>query len=311
MATFDLYSKRQKALRGEIHEVFKYDSLPSTLRVQIVHIWTDVLGTESQYHHYENVKFVYGEIVRTLCREYGLFQLPTAEKYKDRMYLIELSNYLLQVEEIDNQLDIIELSFQCVEMYTQKYGYLKRDKAKESADEAIAELNCRFKEHGMGFQFVEGEILRVDSELIHLEVVKPALKLLNENSYSGAQQEFLSAYEHYRHGNHKESLNDCLKSFESTMKAICEKHKWPYEEGATAKSLIKVCFDNGLVPLYWQQQLSSLRSLLESGISTGRNKLSGHGQGVIPTVVPDYLVAYMLHMTATTMVFLTNAEKNM
>ena len=40
--------------------------------------------------------------------------------------------------------------------------------------------------------------------------------------------------------------------------------------------------------------------MLESSIPTGRNKLSGHGQGTTPVSVPDYLVAYMLHMTAST-----------
>ncbi|MCD8492630.1 MAG: hypothetical protein LRY51_12460, partial [Geovibrio sp.] len=139
--------------------------------------------------------------------------------------------------------------------------------------------------------------------------VKPALRLLNEKHYLGSQQEFLSAYEHYRKGKHKEALNDCLKAFESTMKAICDKRKWTYQANATSKALIQVCFDNDLVPLFWQQQLTSLRSMLESSIPTGRNKLSGHGQGSTPTTVPDYLVAYMLHMTASTLVFLTMAEK--
>ena len=67
-----------------------------------------------------------------------------------------------------------------------------KQKASERADDAINELNTRFREHGIGFQFVEGEIVRVDSELIHSEAVKPALRLLNEKNYHGAQQEFFS-----------------------------------------------------------------------------------------------------------------------
>ncbi|VVH58540.1 hypothetical protein BAZOLSSOX_2541, partial [uncultured Gammaproteobacteria bacterium] len=35
------------------------------------------------------------------------------------------------------------------------------------------------------------------------------------------------------------------------------------------------------------------------------------GQGTTPTVVPGYLVAYMLHMTASTLVFLITAEREM
>lgn len=315
MAIFDLFSKRQKALRGDVPDVYTYDDLPNALRVQIVHIWLDALGSGDDYYDEygcgPNVQAAYKFIVDTLCREYGLFQLPTAEKHRGRMYLDELANYLLQVDDVEKQLDIVELSFRYIDRLTREFDYLRKQNASESVDEAISELNERFKEHGVGFQFVEGEIVRVDSDLLHSEAVKPALRLLNEKNYQGAQQEFLSAYEHYRHGKNKEALNDCLKSFESTMKAICDKRNWPYQKDATSKALIQVCFDKDLVPSFWQQQLSSLRSMLESSIPTGRNKLSGHGQGVSLTTVPDYLVAYMLHMTASTLVFLTTAEQHL
>jgi hypothetical protein len=219
------------------------------------------------------------------------------------MPFTELVDYLLQEKDVEKQLDIVELSFKTVADIRHYSG--------DRVDKAIEELNHRFKEHGIGFQFIENEIIRIDSELIHEEAVKPALRLLNGENYQGAQQEFLSAYDHYRHGKNKDSLNECLKAFESTMKAICEKNNWDYQANATVKSLIQICFDNNLVPSFWQQQLDSLRSLLESGIPTGRNKLSAHGQGTTPTVVPGYLVAYMLHMTASTLVFLITAEREM
>lgn len=80
------------------------------------------------------------------------------------------------------------------------------------------------------------------------------------------------------------------------MKAICDKHKWQYKSGDTAKNLIQICFDNNLIPSFWQAQFTSLRSMLESSIPTGRNKLSGHGQGTEPITIPNYLVAYMLQV---------------
>ena len=60
MAIFDLFSKRQKRLRGEMPDVYVYDDLPNPLRVQIVHIWKDTLRR-------------YEFIVDALCREYGVF----------------------------------------------------------------------------------------------------------------------------------------------------------------------------------------------------------------------------------------------
>jgi len=318
-----LFSKRQKRLRGDIPDVYSYDDLPEPLRVQIIYIWNDTLGGRDELQDFssrESVYKAYETIVESLCREYGLFRLPGANDYGSREYIPELRAFFLQEKNIERALDAVELSFGCIDRYTRSPDYLSRrdvnrqrarHDANKRADGAIAELNNRFKEHGVGYQFVAGQIVRVDSELVHAEVVKPALRLLNDGKYTGAQQEFLGAYEHYRHGKHKEALNDCLKSFESTMKAICDKKGWSYEPNATAKMLIKTCFDNGLVPIFWQQQLGSLRSLLESGIPTGRNKLAAHGQGSQPTEVPEHLVAYMLHMTASTLVFLTKAEKDL
>jgi hypothetical protein len=38
MRILDLFSKRQKKLRGEMPDVYMYDELPQPLKVQIVHM---------------------------------------------------------------------------------------------------------------------------------------------------------------------------------------------------------------------------------------------------------------------------------
>jgi hypothetical protein len=140
-------------------------------------------------------------------------------------------------------------------------------------------------------------------------VVKPALGLLQDPAYAGPNAEFLTAHEHHRHGRQKECLVDCLKAFESTMKVIGARQGWELPDKATASSLIKAMFDNNLVPAYVQSQMSALKSVLESGVPTLRNKAAGHGQGAIPTEVPDYVAAYALHATAANIVFLVEAER--
>ena len=92
------------------------------------------------------------------------------------------------------------------------------------------------------------------------------------------------------------------------MKVICATQKWPVDPKDTAKSLIKTCFDHGLVPSYLESQFASLRSILESGVPTVRNKTSGHGQGVSYSEIPAHLAAYGLHLTATNVLFLSAAE---
>jgi hypothetical protein len=99
-------------------------------------------------------------------------------------------------------------------------------------------------------------------------------------------------------------LNDCLKAFESTLKIICSEKGWAFNATDTSKKLIQICFQNGLVPLFTQNQFTSLQNLLESGIPTIRNKLGGHGQGAVPQKVDDEMTRYALNLTGTNIIFL-------
>ena len=307
MPILDIFSKRQKKVRGETPDVYSYDDLPEPLRVQIVQIWLAKLGTNEEYDitfRSSEVKEAYDFIIETLRHEYGVFQLVDTRGIPQSP-VEELCNFFLKEQDVEKALDAVELAFRAIESIQSRRG-----RPKKAAD-AVQELNQRFKEHGVGYEFNSPHIFRKDSEMLHEAVVKPALRLLNEKQYAGAQEEFVRAHEHYRKGNAKEALSECLKSFESVMKAICDKKRWSYSQVATSKALIQVCLDNGLIPSFWQSHYTALRSLLESGVPTGRNKLGGHGQGTTPVSVPDHLVAYMLHMTASAIVFLAEAEKNL
>lgn len=299
MAVFDLFSKRQKRLRGEYPDVYVYDELPKAFRVQVVHIIKDALGkdTYNTNHMSDAYKFVHD----TLCREYGLFKLT--DSYDESFEQVTFK-FFLKEQSVEKVLDVIEMFFRLIDIYFRKNHPDKRfSGAKLSPDEAIEELNTRFKEHGIGYQFESSEIIRVDSEFIHSEVVKPTLAMLRGEQYAGANDEFLSAHEHYRHGKYKECLNDCLKAFESTMRVICNRRGWEVPSNATASKLIKACVDNNLLPPY-------LNSQLENGVPTVRNKLGGHGQGETPVVVPEHLARYALHLTATTILLLAEADAN-
>ena len=307
MSIFELFSKRQKKLRGDVPDVYQYEELPNNFRVQVVHIIRDTIGVEQSYNQHTN--FAYEEIHKILCKEYGVFSL----KNHSQSNFESVYEFFLEQKNHEKCLDIIELSFKIIDSHVRQNHWQFRDSAgvSQQPDDAINELNSRFKESGIGYQFVSGELVRVDSEFIHSEAVKPVLKLLGTNKYyKGANNEFLSAHEHYRHKRYKECLNDCLKSFESLMKSIHDKHSWEYKPNDTAKKLINSCLINKLVPEYLQNQFSSVRVLLESGIPTVRNKEGGHGQGTEVSNVPEYLASYTLHLTATNLLFLANCEEN-
>jgi hypothetical protein len=305
MAIFDLFSKRQARLRGEVPDVYRYDEVPQKLRVQIVHVFGDMLhgGEIDNVYRHEMVRSSYEFISNQLCRELGRFRLH-GESYQARDYVHELFNFVLQEKNHEHVLDAVEISTRLADRSTRRHEYLRESDPDRRVEAAILELNQRFREHGLGYQYEDGELVRVDSDLLHSEAVKPALTLLRTKSFAGPREEFLRAHEHYRHGRHEEALTEALKSFESTMKAICDSKKWTYEKGATAKKLVDTCFKNGLIDPFWQTHLAHLQGTLENGIATARNKLGGHGQGATPRTVPRELVSYVLHMTASTIVFL-------
>jgi hypothetical protein len=321
MPIFDLFSKRRKSAAGDVPDVYRYDEIPEDLRVQIVHIWGDALGNPGRTDDPAgNIPGTYQVIVEILRREYGVFALHSDTYYASDQTnaYSELCKFFLDTKgykktnALDKALDVIETTFRAVDGFTRKSEYLYRHDADEIADAAIEELNARFKEHGIGYFYSDRTIMRVDSELVHAEVVKPVLIVLRQKGFASAQSEFLAAHEHYRSGKNSEALVECYKAFESTMKIICTKRNWNFDSAKGAAGLVKVCLDNGLIPPYWQTHFSGLRSVLESAIPTPRNKQAGHGAGAQPVQKPpNELVAYVLHVTAATILFLTEAERKL
>jgi hypothetical protein len=140
------------------------------------------------------------------------------------------------------------------------------------------------------------------------------LHLLQEGGkhFSGPLEEFLAAHSRYRRGEYKEATADALKAFESTLKSICTVRRWAYDpQKDTASKLLQIVFDNKLVPSWVQSQFTSLKSVLEAGVPTVRNKTSGHGQGPTPTALPVHFAEFVMHLTASNIVFLIKCHQAM
>jgi hypothetical protein len=119
----------------------------------------------------------------------------------------------------------------------------------------------------------------------------------------------MGAHERHRRNEDKDAINWALKAFESTLKAICTARGWHFDRSRdTASKLLEIVFAQGLIPTYLQTQFTALRSLLESGIPTVRNKTAGHGQGEVVTEVPQYLTKYALNTAASNIVLLIEAH---
>lgn len=304
MTKFNLYSKRQKVLKREVPDIFVYDKIPYLLRVQIVQIIRDTFGRRHLGPYSDKPAEAFSFINKSLCHEYGVFSLnPNRANESAELAVL---NFLLLTDDIDKVIDVIEFSFLYIEKVIKPdfSQYVYHTDVDMQPEDAIEELNIRFKEIGVGYQYEAGKVIRVDSSYVHSEIVKPTLSLLHDIKFEGANEEYLKAHDHFRHGRNKECLSECLKAFESTMKIICKEKGWSYNQNDTSKRLINICLQNNLIPLFIQTQFSSLENLLQSGIPTIRNRLSGHGQGQIPQSVDDEMTRYALNLTGTNIIFL-------
>lgn len=301
MAIFKLFSTRQKEAKGEIPDIFTYGVLPNPLRIQIVHLLNEVVGNDSAGEQNENYCFTY--IRDILRKEHAFFELIKYPKNPRH----EVINYFLELDDGDKILDVIDLAFGTMQLIENAPLFEYYSDPKISPTDAAEELNQRFKQHGIGYQFESGTLIRIDTQLIHNEIIKPALQLLSSKAYMGANEEFLKAHEHYKHDRYQECLVDALKALESVIKSICDSKGWTYQTSDSIKNLLKIIFDKELLPAFMESEFSALRGLLEGGTSVVRNKLGGHGQGAELKNVPSYWARYALNTAASNILLLVEA----
>ncbi|MCA9813972.1 MAG: hypothetical protein KC652_02565 [Cyanobacteria bacterium HKST-UBA01] len=311
---FKLFSKRQMTPPPE--SPYVYNKVPKELRGQVVHILNEVVGKYPQpWNEFKgnimhtmdpNQRSPSGQFwqraFKALTKEFGVPSL--ADPYD---YDTEYQQCIAFIISADDKqcLDAIDLLFQRINTEIREYPL----KFPESTpDEAIAELNQRFKQHNIGYSFIN-ELVEVKSEYVHQKAVEPAFRLLRDNDFRGAEQEYVEAHQHYRAGRYKDAIVKANSAFESTLKTICDKKRWQYDKNSTAKKLITIVLDKELVPGYLQTHFHSLQTLLESGTPVVRNKSGGHGQGAQIQNVPEHIASYALNMAASNIVMLVESYK--
>jgi hypothetical protein len=305
MGFLDTYTKRKKRAAGQ-QDVYQYDDIPEPLRNQVIHILIDLFGQGSGRTLLHDVATnpIWNDLRNILTRERGSFVLASRQDpFEDCLHFISTAG-------TDDVLEIVEMAFRLASVLSTETLYkCKQFGARHSREDAVEELNHRFREQAVGFQLENNTIVRVDSAYVHGEIVVPALRLLSGKGFQGALDEFLQAHEYYRNGKTKEAIASASKAFESTLKAICDQRKWAYAKGDTAKNLLDIVVAEGLIPLMLQSYFTGLRSALESGLPTIGNATSRHGQGSQVKDVPEAMAAFALHLCASSIVFLVEAHQ--
>lgn len=306
---WERYSDRQKRVRGEQPAAQSTSalSLPSAFRAKVQMIIMDTVGTPGGDGRV--VEAWYLDTMRIWSRRTGQYLMVEVNSFHDGP-ATQLMEYIGTEPDAEKCLDVIEL---CVirlkdRVDRGRVSYSFYDN-KLSVEEAIDTLNKCFLEYGIRCQFENGQIIRIDSQVAHAEIVHPAIVLLAERRYTNANDEYMKAHEHYRRGDYSACVVECRKSFESVMKIICEKRSWRWKDPPVANSLINACLDNHLVPRYYENHLEGLKKVFGGATLASNKPGGGHGQGGTPAPVPQHVASYTLHVTAANILFFINSEK--
>lgn len=301
---FELFSHRNSEKKNL--DVYEYENFSQAFRNQVFFIISDFISLYKD--NYQNSpRIIYTHIYDIYIRQKGIKELINYGGNNSVEYEIEI--FISQSEATDF-IDFIDLAFQCIDKHLRNqsfHGYNSAHEGEsEKDDNAIKELNYRFRQHGLGYEYVDGQLIKKSNELIHQEITKPALSLLHNKKFKGAEDEFLKAFDDYKNGNNKDALMNAQRAFESTLKCICKEKKIEYKDEETSRPLIKHLIEGGVLPSYQDSYMNNLEQVLSGGLPTVRNKEAGHGQGDEIKRVDNFLVEYAIHLAATNIVYLVS-----
>ena len=154
MLPFSIFKKRkQQAEQAGKPVVYKYDPLPRELRIQIIHIFAEIIDP-----HWRDGSPLWEYIRTAMAKEIGAFNLAGEhEPFQDCQL------YTQTERDTDLVLSLIEVVLYSA--ISHEGQYVNHD----ALDSAITELNQRFREHQVGYQYQvggsqAGQIVRMDSE---------------------------------------------------------------------------------------------------------------------------------------------------
>lgn len=97
-------------------------------------------------------------------------------------------------------------------------------------------VNKAFNAHRVSFRMVEGEVIPLSSDELHVHVVEPTLRLLVDSRFDKAHAAYLKALKEISHSDPGDAITDAATALEETMKVLgCEGNSL----GARIKDAVK------------------------------------------------------------------------
>lgn len=293
----DIFSRRNNIKNVDLYE---YSKIPNGLKVQVMYIAEDLLGNGTDIikdsFSRKSSSGKWSDFRVFLLREWAIPENKTVRAISQIRTLIFSKDFT-----VPHFLDFCEMLFM-KSSEGRKEIFQRKTKL-----ESIEELNFRFLNSAFGYQYVNGKIIRIDSQLIHKEIIIPALNFLSNPLFEKSDSDYRLAHEHYRENKVKDCIIACGRSFESMMKAICDDKKWSYSAGSRASDLIKTLRTNGLFRDGADRSFDTYIAMLKTGLPDLRNAIGGHGETSNAPEPALYMASYSLHLTATNLLFLANS----
>lgn len=299
----DLFFRRMKSLKGEFKEYYTYE-ISSDVRYKLGLIFTKCSKEDSK------------EIVFNMELALGK-PLYKTNNLKDRF------NHFILESETEELISLIETSLSVkYKNYLKNktyYGspvyqddYLEKS-YKNDLEYLIENINKIFKIEKIGYEIVPAGlenlpfmVVPFNSKYLYLETIHKPMKLMYDEDFKGALNEFEMALNEYGNNNYKKAIHFANNSYESVLKTILDKTETEYTKYDNIPKLIdKIKDKTGIIDSSLTSSFDSCWNVLKNGPNTIRNQEGiGHGQGNDIKKVDKSYAEFVLRLVGTYVVFL-------
>ena len=297
---FSVFSRREKAAAT----VSK--PLTPEFRYRVFQLCADTFD----YSSYE----LWSEMHNRLQYLHGRPSLTGRQMDSDR---VDVLTFLSQCSD-EHFLDFVEYIFQSRSLWRLSVGEIGEDRFVNNINEFLRIDDLPYFLTGFVREQVQGvdpvgrkvitietvypQIIRRDNEVLHEQAIQPALTFLTNPAFKTANNEFLEALKDFRKGENADCIAKCGSSFESVMKVICARKKWPYHQTDTAQKLLDTITNRAGMESFFKDPVML--------IATMRNRISSaHGAGTQERNVPEHRAQYAINATASAILLLVEETK--
>ncbi len=289
-----LYSQRQKAAPLALSK-----DITQLKRNRLIHLIASSMTQQMAMY-----TSPYSDIASRLFGKYGQLKIKENSQYRNSGISPEVLMEHLELCTNDEFLDFIEIAIIYID-----YNKLNT---------CVTQVNEIFREEGLSYvltPYTESQekdpetgiskverhypqIILVDNQLTHKEIIVPTLNLLTNPALSVVNQELLEAFHHIRDRKYADAITRAASSLESMFKVIFKREKMPLPKNAALGNLVTDFVNQQKLPKYYENSFLAV-SKIRNEISSSHGK---EGQLIDP---PSFSEAeHVVHLVASNIMFL-------